>query len=73
MTRDRYRLALNELLEAGYIEKKGVSLATSYKALDRGIVAHRTYASAYSNDGNVVHFESELTNYLQERMVKKCQ
>jgi hypothetical protein len=72
MTHDRYRLALNELLEAGYIEKKGISLARSYKVLDRGILAHRTYASAYSNDGNVVHFESELINYLQERMMKKC-
>jgi hypothetical protein len=70
VTRDTQKEALNELLEAEYIEKKGISLLTSYRLLDRGILAWKTYASAYSHDGNVTHFESELANYLLKRWMK---
>jgi len=70
VTRDAQKDALNELLEAEYIEKKGISLLTIHRLLDRGILAWKTYASAYSHDGNVAHFESELANYLQERWMK---
>ena len=50
-----------------YIEKRGVSMFSSYRVCDRGILAWRTYAPAYSHDGNVAHFESELRDYLQEK------
>ena len=64
ITGNVYREALNELLEAGYIEKKGVSLLKAYEILDSGIVACKAYTPAYSHDPRVAHFESELTNHL---------
>jgi hypothetical protein len=70
VTRDALKEALDELVEAEYVERKGISLLAVYRILDRGISALRTYASAYSHDGAVAYFESELAKYLQERRMK---
>jgi len=73
LSSDEVQSALNQLLEQKYVEKRGVSLFSSYRIRDRGILAWKTYEPAYSRDGNVSHFESELTNYLQEKEAKACQ
>jgi hypothetical protein len=71
-TRESCKEALNELLEAGYIEKRGIFPFSTYRTSDRAIIAWTVYAAAYSRDGDVAHFESELTKHLQERLVKRC-
>ncbi len=72
MTHNACRETLKELLGAGYIERRGISLWTSYRALDRGILAWKTYAPAHGHDGSVAHFESKLADHLQEREAKSC-
>lgn len=67
MTHESYKQALSELLEAGYIERRGVSLLRSHKFLDKGLLAFHTYERAYSQDPTVKHFESELSDYLRGR------
>jgi hypothetical protein len=66
------KAALSELLDAGYIEKRGVFPFSIYRVRDRAIIACAVYAPAYSHDGDVAHFESALATYLHERMVEKC-
>jgi hypothetical protein len=72
MTRDSFKEALNQLLEAGYVERRGISLFATYRLLDRGILAWKTYGNAYRHDGSVAHFELELADYLQEKEMKAC-
>lgn len=66
---DLYKEALNELLEVGYVEEKGISLFKTYKVLDRGILAWKTYLNAYAKQGDVAHFLQELT---EELGVNEC-
>jgi len=61
ISNDDYREALNELLELGYVKEKGVSLFKTYKVLDRGILAWKTYLNAYVMQGDVAHFLQKST------------
>jgi len=72
VTREACKEALNELLDAGYIEKRGVFPFSTYRMRDRAIIAWTVYAPAYSRDGDIAHFESELANHMQEREAKGC-
>jgi hypothetical protein len=72
VNREACKEALNELLDAGYIEKRGMFPFSTYRIRDRAMIAWTVYAPAYSRDGDVAHFESELTKHMQERTAKKC-
>jgi len=72
MTHESYKQALTELVQAEYIERRGVSLLRSSRPLAKALLAFHTYERAYSQDPTVKHIESELTNYLQEKEAKGC-
>jgi hypothetical protein len=72
ITREACKEALNELLDAGYIEKRGVFPFSTYRVHDRAVTAWTVYAPAFSRDGDVAQFESELANHMQEREAKGC-
>lgn len=64
--KEEFHSALNDITSKGYIEKKGVSLFSSYKVLDRAILAWRTYYEAFSKKGDVAHFIEEVENQVRE-------
>jgi hypothetical protein len=66
MTDYAYKSALDELVQAGYVEKKGISFLTDYKVLDLGILAWKTYYNAFSRGGDVAHFMEEVKNHIEE-------
>jgi hypothetical protein len=69
ISNDDYKEALNELVELGYVKEKGVSLFKTYKVLDRGILAWKTYLNAFTTQGDVTHFLQKLTEGLE---VNEC-
>jgi len=69
---EEMRIALEQLLAEGYVEKRGISPFSTIRIRDRGILVWKTYASAYSHDGNVAHFEPKLADYMQEKKEKGC-
>jgi len=63
ITDDAYKAALNELLEAGYIEKRGISFLARHSALDKGLLAWTTYFGAYAGQGDVAYFFRKLSEH----------
>jgi hypothetical protein len=62
---EELRAALDELKAQGYVEKKGISLFSYYEAVDRGILAWKTYSATFANS-DVAHFIEEVENHLKE-------
>lgn len=73
LSNEDVRKAMGQLVSEKYVERRGLSLFSFYRVCQRGLSAWKTYSPAYRHDGIIAHFESELTNHLQEKEMTKCQ
>ena len=63
--KESFNSALKDLINRNYVEKKGISLFSSYEVLDHGIRAWKTYHDVFTK-GDVAHFKDEVTNHIKE-------
>ena len=62
ISKEDYRAALNEVLEAEYVVKKGISVFASSEITGKGVLAWKTYFEAFKQDGDVSHFMDKINS-----------
>ena len=64
IAKDDYRVALGQVLQAGYLVKRGISICTTLEITGKGALAWKTYFESFRQDGDVEYFLERVNSQL---------